>query len=255
MKREEHEDKVTSLLNAMERIDAPVGFENRVMSRITEANASDDPHRPVILLFLKFAGPAVMLLFMGVAFVFFGDREVSTALVPPLEEVQTVPVTSDGPVPAQNSVAASSTIVPDPSVRTPVANTARHSEGSTASRPGVRSEDMAVQGPGETYAPPGLDPRPHNVDPSTVTANRGVKIADVLSFIGISTVCGDDGCRVTSLSKGSLADRARLIVGDRIISVDGRALNASTSFSGPTSFKTFQVVRGGRTLNLSLSSN
>ena len=112
-----------------------------------------------------------------------------------------------------------------------------------------------MQGPGETFTPPGFDPRSRGVDSSKVPNGGGVDIHEVLSFIGVAADCGQDGCRVTSLSNDSLADRAKLNVGDRIVSIDGRPINGSTVFGGPTSFKSFQVVRGRRTITLSLSSN
>ena len=254
MRREEEEEKVASLLGGLERIEAPAGFENRVMRHIAKVAAGEEHHRPALLLVLKFAAPAAALLLMGAMFAYFADREVSNASVPPVQDLQLAVAKLDDAPPSNASVAAANTPSGRP-VRAPGVNTSRPSGGALPARSGVTSEDFTVQGPGEIYTPPGLDPRPRNVDPSTVSPGDGIKVGEVLSFIGISAACDGGGCRVTSLSQGSPAERAKLNVGDRIVSIDGRPINVSTAFSGPTSFKTFQVVRGGRTMNVPLSSN
>ena len=256
MRREEQEEKVAALLGGLGRIEAPAGFEDRVMRRIAEPAPAQGYGRPGLLLGLKFAVPAAALLLMGVLFVFFGDREVDNALVPPVQDGQSGPVKgSDVLQPANVTVASANPASSAQPARSPGANAARSPNAPPLPHPGGGSVDIAVEGPGETITPPGLDPRPRNIDPAAVSQKGGVRIGDVLSFFGVGADCGGDGCRVTSVSKGSLAERAKLSVGDRIVSIDGGTINAATAFSGPTAFKTFQVVRGGRTLNLSLSSN
>ena len=255
MRREEQEEKIASLLGGLERVDAPHGFESGVMRRIAEGEPVAGMRRPVLLLMLKFAAPAAMLVVMGMLFVFFGDREVSSNLVPPVQEssAPVEPAASEAPAAADPELASTSPAEPRPAAQQPVNTTARP---QPLSSPRVMSEDFAVQGPGETITPPGLDPRPRNVDPSSaMPIAGGVAVSEVLSFLGVNASCGNDGCRVTTVSTGSFAQRTGLTAGDRIVSIDGRSINASTTFTGSTSFKTFQVNRGGRTLNLSLSGN
>ena len=255
MRREEQEEKVASLLGGLDRIGAPAGFENRVLGRIAEAKVGERYRRPALLLVLKFAAPAAALVIMGLMFVFFGDREVSNASVPPVQDGQIAPAKLDDVPPSNGSIASANTSPSDQPARTQGINVSRPAGGARPARSGVTSEDFTVQGPGEIYTQPGLAPRPRNVDPSTDLPGGSVKVGEVLSYIGISAACDGDGCLVTSLSHGSLAERAKLNVGDQIVSIDGRPINASTAFGGRTSFRTFQVVRGGRTLTVPLPSN
>ena len=254
MPRDGMEERIEELLGGLQKVDAPLGFEERVMRRITGSGSGERSRGPMLLLGLKFAVPAAVLLLMGAMFVFFGGREPDVASVPPVPEGQIVTSHSEE-LPQTTETASLGSSSSDQMPGSPKASASRPSNGSAGPRPGVNSEDIALQGPGETFTPPGLDERVPNVDPSTVPPGGGVNIRDVLSFIGVSADCGHDGCRVTSLSNGSLAQRAKLGVGDRIVSIDGRPINDSTSFSGPKSFKSFQVVRGGRTLTLLLTSN
>ena len=255
MRREEQEEKIASLLGGLDRVDAPHGFETRVMRRIAEGEPGGEMHRSVLLLVLKFAAPAAMLLLMGMFFVFFGDSEVSNAIVPPVPE-SNAPIAPEGSEALRavdGTLAATSPSEQRPAAQQPVNSPPRK---RPASSPQIMSEDMAVQGPGETIRPPGFDPRPRNLDPATVTPKGGgLKLTNVLNFLGVNAACANDGCRVSSVSKGSFADRAGLAAGDRIISIDGRAVNATTEFSGQASFKTFQVDRGGRRLSLSTKPN
>lgn len=255
MEREEQEEKVASLVGGLGKVEAPAGFERHVMVRIAESQAGTERRRPAFLLFLKFAAPAAALLLMGAMFVFFGDRGVDVTSVPPVQEslnsagpVRDVRRTGD-PGSAVNATTTGQQERPSGS------NASRQSKQNAPMPSGVNSEDFAVEGPGEIYTPPGLNPRPRKVDPAVVSPGSGVKVGEVLSFIGANTSCGGDGCRVASITKGSLADRAKLSIGDRIVAIDGRSVDASTAFSGPTSFKSFQVVRGGRTITVSIGSN
>lgn len=254
MRREEQEEKITSLLGGLDRVEAPHGFETRVMRRIAEGQPGGETHRSVLLLVLKFAAPAAMLLLMGMLFVFFGDSEVSNAIVPPVPE-SSAPITPEGaeaPRAVDGTLAATHPSEQRPAAQQPVNSPPRK---RPASSPQIMSEDMAVQGPGETIRPQGFDSRPRNVDPAAVMPKGGIKLTNVLNFLGVNAVCANDGCSVSSVSKGSFADRAGLAAGDRIISIDGRAVNAATEFSGQASFKTFQVDRGGRRLSLSTKPN
>ena len=255
MRREEQEEKIASLLGGLERVDAPHGFESRVMRRIAEGEPGGGTNRSVLLLVLKFAAPAALLLILGMFFVFFGDSEVSNASVPAVQESNgqvAPPAAAEAPRTVDQALAAASPSEQRPATQQPVNSPPR--KRNAASQPQIMSEDLAVQGPGETIRPQGLDPRPRNIDPSTVRSGS-IKLTNVLSFIGVNASCGNDGCRVSSVSKGTFADRVGLAAGDRIISIDGRAVNAATEFSSQASFKTFQVDRGGRTLSLSTKSN
>lgn len=254
MLREEKEKEIASILGGLERVEAPTGFETRVMHRIMQAGPRQKDRGPSLLLVLKFAVPAAALLLMAML-VLFSGREVDVTSVPPIRDGQTAPVRMEDSAPTNLAAATVNSSLPDRPARTSRLKAVRKPGGYAHSRPEVNSEDMAVQGPGESFAPPGLDARPRNLDPSTIPPGRRVDIRDMLSFMGVSAACDLHGCRVASLTKGSLAERARLNVEDRIVSIDGRAVGASTSFTGPMVFKTFHVVRAGRTLNVEISPN
>ena len=253
MRMEEQDEKIASLIGGLERVDAPHGFESRVMRRVAERGSEGEFRQPVFFLVLKFAAPAAMLLLFGTFFIFFGDREVSTSLVPPVQEVDKTiaPTRTDDAPPINGTLAAAAPSDQRPAIQQP-ASTSRPQPSSS---PRIMSEDFAVQGPGEVLTPPSLDQGPKNLDPGPASPKGGVTVKDLLSNLGANASCGADGCRVSSVTRNSFADRAGVAAGDRIVSIDGRAVKAGTEFSGSSHFKTFQVVRDGRLLNLSHSSN
>lgn len=254
MGEQEQEVEVERLLGGLERIDAPAGFEGRVLRKIATTKGANYVERPILMLVLKFAAPAAMLLLLGIFFVYWGDREVNTALVPPVQEIPGV--TESTHEPSVSTPAAGGVLASDQNVRGQGVNGARPAGSPPPLRPSVTSEDFALQGPGETVTPPGTDPHPRNIDPSMVSPRQnGIKVGDLLTMIGISSTCDNSGCRVMTVSPGGLADRSKITAGDRIMSIDGKAIKASTSFTGQISFKTIQVMRGGRAVNVSLASN
>lgn len=251
MRREDDEEKVAALLGGVGRIEAPAGFEQRVMRRIAEGG-EPSVRRPAIMLALKFAAPAAVLLLMGTLFVFFGDREMDSALVPPVSDGQLVPAALDVPTEPAATPASSE----QAQLKTPAANTAKPNEKPAGSATEITSEDFTAKAPDEPIRIPGIDTRPMEVDRSAVAPRGdGVKIGEVLSMLGVTSSCGRDGCRVTAVSPGSLAARGNLSAGDMIVSIDGRAVNSSTVFAGPTSMRTVQIVRGGQSVTIPLGAN
>lgn len=250
MERQEQEEKIASMLGGLERTEAPSGFETRVMRRIAEAKESKGLGRPVLILFLKFAAPAAMLLLVGLFLVIVGSGDVNTGAVPPVQDspAQRTQVNDSA---IANGVVAS--IAPKTEQTKSSSETTANRKGNvpTSDQTGVNSADFAVQGPGETYRPLGIDPRPRNVDPSVVSPPKGgVPVAEMLQMIGVDSKCARDGCLVASVRKGGLGERVKVLPGDLIVKVDGRKTDGSTNFSGTFALKSFEVVRDGRAITL-----
>lgn len=247
--RTDGDDKISALLGNLERAEAPEGFERRVMNRIADKGGVQYGRRPLILLALKFAVPLVLLIVIGGFLAVFNSRGPDTAAVPPVSEVASGPTASREP--ARPDPVSPDAANPEPSVRSVPGGNRKSNPGNSSKGPAIRSEDLAVEGPGETYTPPGIAGTKNAASPGS----GGVPVQEVLGMIGAVSACGGDGCTVSSVSRGGLAERAKLAAGDRIISIDGRKVSAGTVFTGATTFKSFQVLRDGRMLNLSLSSN
>ena len=252
MQRED--DKISKLLGGLENVEAPLDFERRVMKRIAERRGADSDQRPVILIVLKFAAPALILLVIGGFLVFFEQREIDTASVPPVREAPMTAAREPGPLPDETGAVEPSAPVTMDADQASTKDALRSDDGGGNSRRNVTSEDFAVKGPGETYTPRGFDPNKRSVNSTNAAPNKGtIELGEALSMIGLSTSCGADGCMIGSVADGSLAARAGVLAGDRIISIDGNTIKGVTQFKGRASFKLFQVVRGSSVINITLS--
>ena len=111
MPRDGMEERIEELLGGLQKVDAPVGFEEGVMRRITGSGSGERSRGPMLLLGLKFAVPAAVLLLMGAMFVFFGGREPDVASVPPVVSVP--PLAASSPASSHNHrITRCSTTVP-----------------------------------------------------------------------------------------------------------------------------------------------
>lgn len=247
MRREEQDEKIASMLGGLERVDAPGGFESRVLRRIAEKAPGGEFDRPVLLLMLKFAAPAAMLLLMGLFFVFFGSSEVSNALVPPVQEPNTpmAPATTEAPLSIDGALASILT-TESPSVQPPI-NAARP---KPASKPGIMSEDFAVQGPGETFRP--------DVPPPTQEAgipSRRFLPVQLLDIIGIQGGCTPANCSVRAVRSNSPAEKAGARESDVVVSIDGRPVDAMHVYAAEKpEISSITVRRDGKIVRLQLNN-
>jgi len=244
MRREEQDEKIASLIGGLERVDAPHGFESRVMRRIAETGPGGEVQRPVLLLMLKFAAPAAMLVLMGMFFVFFGDREVSNALVPPVQELNTpvVPAATEAPLPVEGALASASPSGPRPAGQPPV-NTVRP---KPASSPRIISEDFAVQGPGETLRPEGVVPSPE----TGVPRSRRFSPVQLLDIIGIQSACSPFNCNVRKVRPSSVAARSGVLEGDVVISIDEISIDSPHLYSERPEMQSITVRRNGQIVKI-----
>jgi membrane-associated protease RseP (regulator of RpoE activity) len=243
MRREEQDEKIASLLGGLESVDAPHGFESRVMRRIAERGLGGEVNRPVLLLMLKFAAPAAMLVLMGMFFVFFGDSEVSNALVPPVQESNTplAPATTEVPLTVDGALA--STLPTEPPAAQPPVNTARP---KPASSPRIMSEDFAVQGPGETLRPEGVDPRPETEAPPS----RRFSPIQLLDIIGIRSGCTPANCTVREVRANSPAAKSGVLENDVVISIDEKPIDTTHLYSEKPEIRSITVQRDGRVVRI-----
>jgi S1-C subfamily serine protease len=95
----------------------------------------------------------------------------------------------------------------------------------------------------------GLDetkrPLPQGLEP------RAVAIRDILQTLGMSAEFRNEW-HVTSVSSNSAAERSGVKVGDVIVAVDDRELNAGSAFHGSGSFSTVKVRRGGKLIPIKI---
>ena len=246
MRREVQDEKIASLLGGLESVDAPHGFESRVMRRIAERRSGGETHRSVLLLVLKFAAPAAMLVLMGMLFVFFGDSEVSHALVPPVQEMNSpiAPPATEAPPALEGALASASPTEIQPAVQPP-ANTARP---KPAPSPRIMSEDFAVQGPGETLRPERLDPDPA----AGVPPSRRFLPIQLLDVFGIESVCTSVNCTVRKVRPNSPAARSGVLEGDAVISIDEKPVGTTHLYPEEPQIRSIKVRRDGQIIRLQL---
>ena len=240
MRREEQDEEIASLLGGLEHVDAPHGFESRVMHRIAERGSGSGVNRPVLLLVLKFAAPAAMLVLMGMFFVFFGDSEVSNALVPPVQELNTpvAPAATEAPL-IEGALASASPTEIQPAAQAQV-NSARP---KPASSPRIMSEDFAVQGPGETLRPERLDPGSETGGPPSRRSSSPLQLLEV---IGIQSGCTPVNCYVRKVRPNSWAARSGVLEGDVVISIDEKPIDSTHLYSGEPKIRSITVQRNGQ---------
>lgn len=262
MQREENdletskEGEVSELLGSMERVEAPVGFERRVLDRIASADKPAGLDRTMMLLGLKFSVPAVAVVVLGVFLVFFNEKTQNTAQLPEVIDTFT---DNTGQMP-QSSASNTTTTVSGTSENELAA--AENRTSSNAERPGANrnangkrtgggSEDMAVSPSGDPLYPPGINPN-IRLSPETAPTQGPIAPSSILAILGIKSACTSVGCRVTGVQANSIGSRAGIMTGDLVEAIDDRPIDSNHTFSGSVNVRMLRINRDGKTITVEL---
>lgn len=103
----------------------------------------------------------------------------------------------------------------------------------------------------ETTNPPGLDPDKKLEDVKR-PEKRSFTDREILRALGMNTVWNGSRLMVTSVTRNSVAQRSGVRTGDRILSIDGRAVSKGSVGSAKAQALALRVMRKGKALNLSI---
>jgi len=242
--------KVSAMLSALPRAEAPANFEFRVKAGIAKGSPSQFAFLPL----LKTAAPLALILVALMFGIFYYER--------PSDQINNVAL-SGPPAPA----AAPSEPAPAPSL--PAAVIPRVSEPVQAERavvePNRISERRRVSVPqnrsqggsvdriihqANVIMPPGFESaNPQNRNANTAApSTTGTPVRDVLGMFGIDGDFGDGGWRVRSVKENSFGSRTKIAAGDVIESIDGQSVKSETRLKSGA--KTFTVRRAGNLITL-----
>lgn len=247
--------EVSAALGNLKKVSAPANFEANVRSVIEERSRRSFFGAPGFLLGLKFAVPAAVLLVLG-AFLLFsngGVEDGQIAVSDPIAQPAAVNVTSELPaVDPASAVQANSVIAEAGQVNNQVPINRPARSNPTAANGQVfqgGSRDMALSPDNTSVMPKGVDPKTNSAAPlGSLTAES------ILSKMGISARCVDDGCAASAVRSNSFAEKSGIKKGDVIEAIDGNPVNAGTIFEGNIIFRNVSVVRDGKRITVPLNT-
>ena len=253
--------RLTALLSALPRVEAPGNFEFRVKASI----AGGRTPRTSLVPFLKLVAPLSLVLLVGAFVIFYGTLPSSTdvpAVIDTAGSEFTVPQPSadvTGPPPVTVSgPQISETVASQPeraSTTSERSGPVRRTKAVADNRSQGGSIDRTLES-ANTILPPGfqsVDPRKRGVVPSNV-GDADIPVKDVLQMLGVSAELGGDGWKVRSAAANGMAERAGVRAGDVIEAINGTSLAAKTTFKGGVSVKALRVRRDGKQVNLTLGN-
>ena len=251
--------KVSAMLSALPRVEAPGNFEFRVKAGIANGSRSRFPLFP----FLKVAAPLALVLVVVTFGLFYYQRPGGTDVDQIDRVAMPVPVTVPVLSPAQSEpVSAPSSTAADPTREVTGALAERTSAaprrvkrtqgvvGSSLDNDGGNSIDRIIH-PANVIMPPGFEsanPQNRNAN-STASPSANVPVREILDIFGIKGDFVDHGWRVRSVKENSQGSRAKIAPGDLIESIDGQPIGKDTKLRGGA--RTFTVRRDGKLITLS----
>jgi membrane-associated protease RseP (regulator of RpoE activity) len=250
------EEKISQLLFAMPRVEAPGDFGFGVKARIAEGKPS--ALRPMWLpAALKAGVPIGLVLAIG-GYAGFTSLYVNDTSAPPRAAVETirpglVQAVPAAPVPAPISSPEALAKDVGPIEATPFREVAV--KRAAVKRPAVvRSTAENKDGSG-SYEESQSDVRKlltskDPVTPVSETPVRGTPAGEILTKIGVNALFGEGGWKADSVSPNTAAAKAGVKAGDIIESVDGQDMTDLGSVAKPATGKKLKVKRDGKTVEI-----
>jgi len=242
------EQAISKMVAGLKHVQAPVNFERRVMTKVSEGPLV---RRSIFAIPVVAYGVPLALVLVLATFFVFKFRQPSSAQpsvvrsVPPAAEQQ-VERTAREPVEPALPVENNSSVALVPGVDKVVRENDRipqRSNSATRQRGGGSYTEGLT--PKKAPLPSGIQ-----VDPQT-NSNRGevisaepIPVKDLLSTLGMN-VEYQQGWKVSSVSKNSIANRAGITSGDEILSLGEKDLTADTNFQGAGSINSIRYRRNG----------
>lgn len=257
------DEKISGLLAALPRVEAPNDFDFRVRARIAAAPRSINAGTRIPMA-VRYAFPLVLLLLLGMYFVFDRFYPAGSASVPPVAEdrpgippPQTLPQSNDGNVQPDNETLAGGKVSRTPEAVNPGSNTPATPKTSLNSRP---PEKVSTGGSFDETSnikrakfPKGFDPnRKPTAKPRDFDQTSGESAKDVLSLIGIDGRYSESSWTVGNVRAHSTAERAGVKTGDVVEAINDEPISEKTSFHGAFTGKSLKIRREGREIRIDL---
>lgn len=255
------EQKISQMLGSLRRVEAPKDFDFHLKARIANAKPSDY-QRSGLLPILKYAMPLALFLVVGAGAVgisSYNTWEAPTAVVEvPKETGETPPAVPDGArevaAPVQVTSPAPAVNAETPSVRperpllaSNPAPAARQPQRrivpvSPAATPEGRSADMTggIVRP-KVICAPGVQCKP-------------LEAREAFSRLGLEAVYEGGAWKVKSVKANETAGQLGVKPGDRLKSINSKAVTDRTEFESDLKVTTIQVQRGRETIDLTINN-
>lgn len=253
------ETRVSRLLSAMKRVDAPKDFDFRVRARIATGRPATRPAFGLPAA-IRYAIPLVLLVLIGAYFgfnAFYADKYVDVPVVAEAPIFSTViEPPSNGGIVTPSNVPGEHAAVKRPENHTigtvvPPAKKAPNTVLPT-NRTGGGSFDEAGREERKIYRG-GFDP---NAKPATNTKmpDRAAQIPakEILNLFGVNGTFGEAGWKVDSVGTDTVAGRSGVKAGDVIEAINDQPLTEKMSLKGGFNGKTLRVRRDGTTVQIVL---
>lgn len=259
------DERVSRLLSAMKRVEAPNDFDFKVRARIAAGRAVARPAFGIPVA-VRYAVPLVLLVLIGA---YFGFNAFNA------NKPVNAPVVAESVTPVTPVVAAPQTAAPSNDVIATPANPATEEHAAVRKTETVNTivvgadparKQSNVERPGsENYVDAGREGRhlyPRGFDPNAKPAantkmpDRPAQIPakEILNLFGINGTMGESGWKVESVGSDTLAGRSGVKAGDVIEAINDQALKEKMSLRGGFNGKTLRVRRDGTTVQIVLKN-
>ena len=252
------DERVSRLLAAMKRVEAPGDFDFRVRARIAAGRPAE--RRTFGLpMAVRYAIPLVLVVLIGAYFGFNGFYPDKYADVPAVAEAPIsvappiAPPSNDEVVPPSNLSAGEHAIVRKPEFANNGVGDAPVKKTPKVDRPVGGSFDVAGRQERKLY-PRGFDPNARPANAKAMDRTVQIPTKDVLNLFGVNGTFGKSGWKVESVTTDTLAARSGVKAGDVIEAINDQPLKEKMSFKGKFNGKTLRVKRDRVTMQIVLKN-
>lgn len=246
------DEKITSLLSALPKVDAPGDFHTRVRARIA-AGRPEERRSFRVPVAVRYAVPLLLLIAIGA---YFGLTRFYS-----LNKLETPEVADVGPKtagPAMSEPVNNVVTVPEPQIKDEQASVepAVNRGVRTEAPVGRVSRDRSLVGGSVDSDGGSRDSTQHVIKktllPRGLNNDQQVPAGEVFNIIGVDAQFTGGVWKVRSVSEHSPAERSGLKAGDVVESVNDQNVSAKTSFPSPFTGKTLKVKRDGKDIHIDL---
>ncbi len=256
------EEKISRLLSAMKRVEAPKDFDFKVRARIAAGRPAERPAFGIPAL-VRYAVPLILLILIGVYFgfnAFYPNKNIGVPEVADSKPPMVVPQAA----PPSNEIAV---VAPAPSV----ASSPDRAAVKKTEMPNITvaetplKKSIAINKPaGESYVegsrqPTILLPRDVNANSRPAANTKSMdppmqsRAGQMFSLFGISGTLEKGGWRVSSVGPDTLAGRSGVKAGDVIEAINNQSVDKVT-FNGKFDGQSLRVRRGSETIQIKLKN-
>ena len=253
------DERVSGLLAAMKRVEAPTDFDFRVRARITAGRPAERRAFGMPMA-VRYAIPLVLLVLMGAYFgfnTFFADKYVDVPAVadstPPSAVPQIAPPSNDAAFSPANPATDERAVIRKPEVinntvaETPLKKTPKMDRPSGGSYVESGRQERKLY-------PRGFDPNARPANGKVMDRTVQIPTRDILNLFGVSGSLGESGWKVESVTADTLAARSGVKAGDVIEAINDQALTEKMTIKGKFNGKSLRVRRGTETLQIILKN-